>query len=234
MSAWRRMLAIGTLALLTACGGGAGGAGETPATAPATSSEEPTTEPSLEPTGPESPQPTQQKPTIEIANAPIGGDDGSGPRGCASVNWLGSKPIPDGVAIKLGSIHLDPEGIFELDQGSCPGDVRSCAGLEWRGDNPPGCSVGARQVAAVDPNEYVEVRIILAVTVTCERQADCDSLAAEPANSDGSSVFFEPDESFGTPSASPSESPPESPWESPSETASESPPETASESPPGG
>ena len=86
-----------------------------------------------EPPSPEPPQPPTTGPSIEIANAPIGGDPGEGPRGCAVVNWLGRKPIPEGTTIKLGSIHLEPKGIFELDQGSCSGDRRSCAGLEWKG-----------------------------------------------------------------------------------------------------
>ena len=79
-------------------------------------------EPLSEPTEPESAQPPEKKPTIEIANAPIGGNDGQGRRACADVNWLGKKPIPDGITIKLGSIHLEPKGIFELDQGSCSGE----------------------------------------------------------------------------------------------------------------
>ena len=187
-------------------------------------------EPLSEPTEPESSGPVEKKPSIEIANAPIGGDDGDGPPGCAKVNWLGKKPIPDGITIKLGSIHLEPKGIFELDQGSCSGDdARSCAGLEWKGSDPPACNVGAKQVAFVDTSR---VLVILAVTVTCKRQADCDSLAADPENSEGSSVGFIPNEDFRTPSESPSESPSsEAPSESPSEAPSESPSEAPSESP---
>jgi hypothetical protein len=190
-------------------------------------------EPLSEPTEPESSGPVERKPSIKIANAPIGGDDGDGPRGCAKVNWLGKKPIPDGITIKLGSIHLKPKGIFELDQGSCPGDdARSCAGLEWKGSDPPACNVGAKQVAFVDTSR---VLVILAVTVTCKRQADCDSLAADPENSEGSSVGFIPNEDFGTPSESPSQSPSESPSsEAPSASPSEAPSESASESPSNG
>ena len=43
-----------------------------------------TTEPSVEPTEPESPQPTQKKPAIKIANAPIGGRRVQGPRDCVT------------------------------------------------------------------------------------------------------------------------------------------------------
>jgi hypothetical protein len=216
MPAWRRMLAIGTLAVLTACGAGGaeGGAGETSATAAATSSEEQTTEPSVEPTEPESPQPTQKKPTIKIANAPIGGTDGQGRRDCVKVSWLGKKPIPNGMTIKVGSIHLEPGGIFELDQGSCSDDRRSCAGVEWKGGEPPGCYVGAKQVSASETGNVVLV--IVAVTVTCQHQADCDSLAADAEARGGSEVGFEPDYDFGSSSESPSESPSETASESPS------------------
>jgi hypothetical protein len=156
-----------------------------------TSPTELTTEPQPEPPSPEPPQPPRTRPSIEIANAPIGGDDDEGPEGCVKVNWLGTKPIPDGITIKLGSIHLDPKGIFKLDQSSCSDkQTPSCAGLKWKGAEPPGCYVGAKQVATGDPDD--EVHVILAVTVTCKRQADCDSLAADPKNTDGSSVGFTP------------------------------------------
>ena len=186
-------------------------------------------EPLSEPTEPESAQPPDKKPSIEIANAPIGGNDGQGRRACADVNWLGKKPIPDGITIKLGSIHLEPKGIFELDQGSCSGKAPSCAGLEWKGGDPPTCYVGAKQVSASETGSVVLV--ILAVTVTCERQADCDNLAADPENSDGSSVGFEPDYDFGSSSESPSEPPSEEQSEPPSEEQSEPPSEEQSEAP---
>ena len=72
------------------------------------------------------------------------------------------------------------------------------------------CYVGAKQVALA--GEVDRVFVILAVTVTCESQANCDSLAADPQNGVGSSVVFEPDDAeFGTPTESPSESSSESP-----------------------
>jgi hypothetical protein len=221
------MLATCALVVLAACGSGGaadGGAGETSATVSATSSAEPTTEPSVEPTEPESTGPVESKPSIKIANAPIGGNGDQGPRACADVNWLGTKPIPDGITIKLESIHLKPDGIFELDQASCADNPRSCAGLEWRGADPPECHVGAKQVAFADSSE---VLVTLSVTVTCESQADCDSLAADSQNKVGSSIALTPDPDFGKPSESPSEAP----SESGSEAASESPPGPASESP---
>jgi hypothetical protein len=191
-----------------------------------------TTEPQPEPPSPEPPQPTTTRPSIEIANAPIGGDDGEGPRGCAKVNWLGTKPIPDGITIKLESIRLDSKGIFKLDQDSCSGKAPSCAGLEWKGGNPHACYVGAKQVAFVDTNkEDVEVHVIAAVTVTCKRQADCDSLAADPKNSDGSSVGFTPGANFGKPSEEQSEPPSDEQSEPPSDEQSEPPSDEKSEPP---
>jgi hypothetical protein len=141
------------------------------------------------------------------------------------VNWLGTKPIPDGITIKLGSIHLDPKGIFELDQDSCSrNEAPSCAGLVWKGGDPPGCYVGAKQVAFVDTNkEDVEVHVIVAVTVTCKHRADCDSLAADPKNRDGSSVGFTPAANFGKPSEEQSVPPSEEQSKPPSEEQSKPP-----------
>ena len=139
------------------------------------------TEPSVEPTEPESTRPPQKKPSIKIANAPVGGSGGLGPRACVDVSWLGD-PIPDGATIKLESIYFtwsgtDGKNIFKLDQSSCRGVAEAplCAGQEWKGGDSLTCSVGVKQVAAADPSQTVAVK--LRVTVTCESQADCDSLA---------------------------------------------------------
>ena len=190
-----------------------------------------TTEPSAEPTEPESPQPTQNKPTIKIANAPIGGNDGQGRQQCVKVSWLGNKPIPDGTTIKLGSIHLDPKGIFELDQGSCQGVAEAplCAGQEWKRGDALDCSVGAKQVAASETGNVVHV--ILAVTVTCESQADCDSLAADAEARGGSEVGFEPEFDFGKPSEEQAEPPAEEQAEPPAEEQAEPPAEEQAEPP---
>jgi hypothetical protein len=198
-----------------------------------TSPTELTTEPQPEPPSPEPPQPPTTRPSIKIANAPIGGDDDEGPEGCVKVNWLGTKPIPDGITIKLGSIHLDPKGIFELDQDSCSGnEAPSCAGLVWKGGDPPGCYVGAKQVAFVDTNkEDVEVHVIVAVAVTCKHRADCNSLAADPKNRDGSSVGFTPAANFGKPSEEQSEPPSEEQSKPPSEEQSKPPSDEQSEAP---
>jgi hypothetical protein len=195
-------------------------------------------EPLPEPTKPESPRPPEKKPSIEIANAPIGGDHGFGPKDCVEVNWLGTKPIPDGITIKVESIHLDgPKGIFQLDQGSCDStEAPSCAGLEWKGGDPAECYVGAKQLVPADPRQ--KVLVIVRVMVTCESQADCDSLAADPKNRGGSQVDFEPApaEDFSTPPEPPAEPPPEPPAEPPAEPPpeppAEAPPEPPAEAPP--
>jgi hypothetical protein len=180
-----------------------------------------TTEPSLEPTVPESTGPTQKKPYIEMANAPVGGSGGVGPRACVTVTWR-DVPIPDGTTIKLRPIQLEPKGIFELDQGSCRGVAEAplCAGQEWKGGDELACSVGVNQLPGAAGGQRVVV--ILPVTVVCERQADCDSVDAAARKLPGSSV--------GVTSSS-SESPSESPSEPTSETPSEPSPEPTSETP---
>jgi hypothetical protein len=195
-----------------------------------------TTDPSVEPTEPESTGPLQKKPSIEIANAPVGGSGALGPRACLeSVSWL-DVPIPDGATIKLESIYFTWSGtdqkttIFKVDQSICRGVAEagpSCAGQEWKGGDSLTCSVGVKQVAAADPSQAVTVK--LRVTVTCESQADCDSLYAAARKKGGSQVTVTPDPNFGSTSESPSEPPSELPSEPPSELPSEPPSELPSE-----
>jgi hypothetical protein len=192
-----------------------------------------TTGPSLEPTEPEVTRPPEKKPFIKIANAPVGGSGGLGPRACLDVSWL-DVPIPDGTTIKLESIYLEPEGIFVLDQDICRGVADAgptCAGLEWKGGDSQTCSVGLRQVARPRPPAGPSVSVKLRVTVTCERQADCDSVDAAAKKKGGSQVSIGADPNFGSTSESPSESPSEAPSELPSEPPSELPSEPPSESP---
>jgi hypothetical protein len=54
----------------------------------------------------------------QIANAPIGGTDNEGSSQCVDVSWLGTKPIPDGTTIKLGSIHLERKGSSSLTRAA--------------------------------------------------------------------------------------------------------------------
>ena len=89
---------------------------------------------------------------FEIANAPISSQTGFGPEDCIAVDWLGSeqKCTNSMSGCELVSIALDPEGIFQLDQGELPDDddeAPPCAGHEWQGDDPPDCYVSAKQVA---------------------------------------------------------------------------------------
>jgi hypothetical protein len=187
-----------------------------------------TAEPPLEPTEPESTRPPQKKPFVDIANAPVGGPGGGQERQhCVNVSWL-DIPIPDGTTIKLGSIYLEPKGVFKLDPGSCLGvaDSPLCAGQVWKGGDETACSVGLTQVAA---GRTVSVK--LPVRVTCKRQADCDSVDAAAKKIGGSQVSVGADPSFGRPSKSPSESPSESPFEPSPEPPSELPSAPALESP---
>jgi hypothetical protein len=158
---------------------------------------EATGEPSAEGTGPETAQPRQSKPSIEIVSAPIGGNvEADGLRQCAELNWLGRSPIPDGTAIRLGSPGLDPDGVFEFDQSSCSGDLRPCSDVEWQSVNFKPCYVGVRQVE----NGSDDVSLIIPVKATCASQEDCDGLVD---GTGGSQIRFTPD-TIWTPSASPS------------------------------
>jgi hypothetical protein len=190
-----------------------------------------TTGPSLEPTEPESTRPPEKKPSIKIANAPVGGGQFQGPRDCVQLSWL-DVPIPDGTTIKLESVYFtwqetsEKTTIFEVDPSSCRGVAEAplcAAGQEWKRGGQNSCSVGVNQV--VPASRTVTVK--LPVTVTCERQADCDSVDAAAKKKGGSQVSVTPADHIGSSSASPSEPPSEPtsepPSESPSEPASESP-----------
>lgn len=164
-----RLLAVAAFGvlMLTGCADTPNG-GETPATA-----SESTGEPSPEPTDPESTQTEVDKPSISIANAPIGGNvEEDGVEQCAEVNWLGKNPIPGGTTISLGAAGLSPGGVFEFYQGACPGDVRNCADVKWQSGDFKPCFAGVRQVA----NSTESVDLVIPMTATCETDQDCESL----------------------------------------------------------
>lgn len=146
-----------------------------------------TTEPSLEPTEPESTGPPEKKPSIEIANAPVGGGQFQGPRDCVQLSWLAEEP-PDGTTIKLERIYFTWSGtdrpitIFEVDPSSCRGVAGAplcAAGQEWTRGGQNSCSVGVNQVVPASRPVTVKLR----VTVTCERQADCDNVLKQAKDS---------------------------------------------------
>ncbi|QNE21699.1 hypothetical protein F1D05_31990 [Kribbella qitaiheensis] len=182
MSPWRRALATGLLAVLAGCGGPTAGPGTPDDSAPTGTF----AEPSIEPTDPESSQQVQPKPSIELASAPIGGNVvENGIYRCAEVNWLGRSPIPAGTTIVTGSPHVEPGGVFEIDQRGCPADARPCPEVQWvTGDFQP-CFVGARQVAAGTD----DIALIMPIRATCNTGADCKSLAGDQP---GSQIAFSP------------------------------------------
>jgi hypothetical protein len=192
-----------------------------------------TTAPSLEPTEPESTGPPEKQPSIEIANAPVGGGQFQGPRDCVQLSWL-DVPIPEGTTIKLERIYFTrpgtnrPINIFEVDASSCRGVAEAplcAAGQEWKRDGPKSCAVGVNQVVPASGTVTVKLPII----VTCERQADCDSVRKQ--STVGSQVSVTPARRIGTPSASPSAPASEPTSETPSEPSSEPTSETPSEAP---
>lgn len=144
-------------------------------------------EPPVEPTDPETAQPTQQKPSIEIASAPIGGNVETTETGyqCAEVNWLGRNPIPAGTTIQVGSPHLEPGGVFELDQTGCGDKTPPCdTELVWQSNTFKPCFVGVRQIAIGK-----SAQLILSATAECATEADCASLQGQVP---GSQISFSP------------------------------------------
>lgn len=202
------------------------GGGTSPPDTTATS--EPTGEPAPEPTDPESTQTKQRKPSIETANAPIGGDnpDINGVKHCAPVNWLGKKPLPDGTTVTIDGIGLgtgdesegDSAGVFTLDQSACPGSRRPCTNVSWQPDDLEPCYVGARQIASSGE----DVNVIIHTIATCATREDCKSLTE---GFGGSQVSFFPEELETTPSETPTSeaTPSETPTSeaNPSETPSD-------------
>jgi hypothetical protein len=206
----RAAAAIGVLALLAGCS-------DTPAGGPAPTSSGPgieeTDEPSPEPTEPESPRPTRRQPSIELAQAPIGGqgEGGTGALQCTSVSLTGVQ-VPSGTTIRFGTPRLEPRGAFRLDQSACRGQGRSCAGYRIRNDDGQ-CFVGVRQVTKRSGRH---VTLIISAVATCATEQDCRSLEGHG----GSQIGFDsrdlgPPESPQAPSTEPSRS--ESPDTTPSD-----------------
>ncbi|NEA35834.1 hypothetical protein [Streptomyces sp. SID13031] len=187
MTLWRSLAGIALLPVLIGCGGS--DSTDDPITfdpSDSPSASQPS-EPPVEPTDPESTQPTQQKPSIEIASAPIGGNVEPTQEGyqCAEVNWLGRNPIPAGTTIQLGSPHLEPGGVFELDQTGCGAKAPPCApDISWQASSFKPCYVGVKQLADGD-----EVSLILSVSAECATEADCQSLQGDVP---GSQISFSP------------------------------------------
>ena len=173
--------------LLAGCSGSTGDEADPGSTlTPTESTTDPTGEPPVEPDTPEPPQDTRDKPSIELASAPIGGNvQTEGADQCAEVNWLGRNPIPAGTTIQLGEASLVPTDLFDLNQDACDTDLRPCTEVTWQATSFTPCYVGARQVARGDR----AARLIIAVTATCETDADCQSLAGDVP---GSQISFAP------------------------------------------
>jgi hypothetical protein len=233
MKSWRRPAAgfptLIVLALLVGCGGSApddssGGSTSEDSTAsvePSGETQATFADPSEEPTGPEPPQPSRKQPAIKNASLPVGGNAATdGTRQCADVNWLGKKPIPDGVTVSVTSVGLDPPGVFRLDQEACDSDPGPCVGVRWEADNVSPCQVGVSQVTAGEG----DVQLIVKGTVTCRELADCENLVGP---GDGSQIAFSPEDLPPT-----DESPPGSPTDSPTDSTSDSPADSPTDSTP--
>jgi hypothetical protein len=187
MTLWRPVAAVCLLVLLAGCGGSDSSDDPiTIETSDSTATNE-ASEPPIEPTGPETSQPAQQKPSIEIASAPIGGNVETTKAGyqCAEVNWLGVNPIPDGTTIQVGSPHLEPGGSFELDQTGCGDKSPPCTtDVAWQGSGFKPCYIGVKQLTGGDT-----VQLIMSVSAECATEADCQALQGDVP---GSQISFSP------------------------------------------
>jgi hypothetical protein len=183
MSLWRTAASACLLVLLIGCSGNNTDtdAGPDPGVAAASDSEPP-----VEPTEPEESQPGLRLPSIEIASAPIGGNvQVDGATQCAEVNWLGANPIPVGTIISVGTPHLEPGGVFELDQSACAEEFRPCTAVQWQATSFTPCYVGVRQLANSDNT----IQLIMAVSATCATEPDCKTLEGDQP---GSQISFVP------------------------------------------
>jgi hypothetical protein len=210
-----RLLAIAALAVLAV------GCTDTPSTGGTPTQDqtvtESTGEPKPEPTEPEPTQTTQSKPSVRIANAPVGGSgENNGALHCVEVRWLGN-PLPEGTTVTLGKPYLGKQknGIFVLNQSACDDfDGRPCPNVVWRPDDLEPCRIGLRQVANDGPKADVRIPAF----VTCTTQKICDDLKE---SSGGSDIFVSPADIEISPSGTPSEEPsPDETSTSPDETPS--------------
>ncbi|MET7281583.1 hypothetical protein ABZS29_25330 [Kribbella sp. NPDC005582] len=146
-------------------------------------------EPAPEPTDPESTQTKQNQPAISLATAPIGGNpDEAGVKQCTAVAWLAGQ-IPEGTTVTLGTVTLEPDNVFKLNQQVCSSDRPQCTGVVWKPDSTETCYVGAEQVAAGDK----DVQVVIAADVRCATEQDCRDVRAA-AEKQGTQVFFIPGE----------------------------------------
>jgi hypothetical protein len=167
------------------------------------------TTPATEGTGPESPQQSKDAgPVAHLPSLPIGGDDPdqSGDQQCATVNWLGDKPIPPGVTITIDTIGFDLDGFFRLGGSLCDAGAAPCT-TSWRftaDTEDDSCAVAVTQIKDVD-NE-TQVQLVLAGTIYCTTQIACDDYAAKSGG--GSQIAFtaEPDVIEGSSSSGSSSS----------------------------
>jgi hypothetical protein len=130
---------------------------ETTETEPA-EPDEPTTEPAPpEPTTEDVDETEEAQPTedagvsVVLAGLPVGGFDEVSVQDptlrCVHVNWSGPPELPPGLNLEVVRFDLAPEGVFDVVDGGCSGDLPSCflgAGVL---DESAQCDVAVRQVA---------------------------------------------------------------------------------------
>ncbi|GAA1602550.1 hypothetical protein GCM10009789_65760 [Kribbella sancticallisti] len=211
-------LAVIATVVMVGCGGNSTDKTSDNATGTPTASQQQSSEPPPEPTGPEPTQSSQKRPSLNVARLPLGGGTDSPVEDrlqCAEAAWLGSRPLPAGVIVRVRAIKLSPAGVFRLDQRGC-GDRQPCPGMRWEGQKAlDACFIGARQVTA-GAGDVNRVSVSLRGTISCDQLQDCRR-ALEQTGSD--SLTFSPDPHFGEPTEGPptDSPPPEDPTEVPTE-----------------
>lgn len=175
--------AVMVVALLAACtssGGTTKNAGATVDLSSTPRTEAPTTEAAGNGGG---------KPSLSVPSLPIGGNvDVDGAQQCAHVNWLGPKPIPHDVVIKLSGFSLDPTDIFRFGGDLCGTSEPTCTtSWQWRWDSANlECLVPVVQEAEADADQTVS--LVLSGTVFCSQAASCTAFR----NAGESQIVFTP------------------------------------------
>ncbi|MFK5635527.1 hypothetical protein [Ornithinimicrobium sp. LYQ103] len=154
--------------LLSGCGSGGGPAGDggSPPTASTSAPEvtpaDPTTEPEVEPQpadpttedleATEEAQPPQDAGVaVALAGLPVGGfpevsaDDPT--LRCVRVNWSGPPDLPAGLNLEVTRFDLAPDGVFQVVDGGCSGQLPGCLSTPGVLDDSAQCDVAVRQVS---------------------------------------------------------------------------------------
>lgn len=139
----------------------------------------------------ETPQPTDETISIEVAGLPIGGGadvvEGTDVQ-CADVTWVGAS-IPAGVEVQVTEVGFDPEDAFVLSDLPCPIDVPACFEATHRFTSDGGrCSVAVTptgQPTGDDPRLWLTAGV---VTCRTDQQTSCQEFYESVKNAEPQSI----------------------------------------------